>query len=251
MGLYEEAVDLALQVDVDLAKQSAEKPEDDEALRRKLWLRIAKHVVSEKNDIKKAMAVLHECPLLKIEDILPFFPDFVTIDHFKDAICSSLADYNQHIEALKADMEDASESAKALRSDIQETRNKYGIVSGQQKCASCNYPLLTRSFYLFPCEHMFHSDCLVTEIHPHLTPAKNIRISEIQSQLTTLHGQRPQGSSTSTEGATKREEIDRLRNELDDIVAAECVYCGEIMIRSIDKPFIDHDEYEAVIKSWE
>lgn len=26
---------------------------------------------------------LQECSLLKIEDILPFFPDFVTIDHFK------------------------------------------------------------------------------------------------------------------------------------------------------------------------
>ena len=42
----------------------------------------------------------------------------------QEAISNSLADYNQHIEALKADMEDASESAKALRSDIQETRNK-------------------------------------------------------------------------------------------------------------------------------
>ncbi len=40
MGLYEEAVDLALQVDVDLAKQNADKPEDDEELRKKLWLRI-------------------------------------------------------------------------------------------------------------------------------------------------------------------------------------------------------------------
>ena len=29
------------------------------------------------------MELLKECPLLKIEDILPFFPDFVTIDHFK------------------------------------------------------------------------------------------------------------------------------------------------------------------------
>jgi hypothetical protein len=57
MGLYEEAVDLALQVstsaglipnllyslfkvNVDLAKQYADKPEDDEDLRRKLWLKI-------------------------------------------------------------------------------------------------------------------------------------------------------------------------------------------------------------------
>ncbi len=29
------------------------------------------------------MSLLQECSLLKIEDVLPFFPDFVTIDHFK------------------------------------------------------------------------------------------------------------------------------------------------------------------------
>lgn len=39
--------------------------------------------------------------LLKIEDILPFFPDFVLIDDFKEAICSSLEEYNDHIEQLK------------------------------------------------------------------------------------------------------------------------------------------------------
>ena len=33
--------------------------------------------------MKGAMEFLHDCDLLKIEDILPFFPDFVTIDHFK------------------------------------------------------------------------------------------------------------------------------------------------------------------------
>ncbi len=45
--------------------------------------------------------------LVKIEDILPFFPDFVTIDHFKDAICDSLQDYSKHISELKEEMEDA------------------------------------------------------------------------------------------------------------------------------------------------
>ena len=43
----------------------------------------ARHVVEEEKDVKRAMEFLHECDLLKIEDILPFFPDFVTIDHFK------------------------------------------------------------------------------------------------------------------------------------------------------------------------
>jgi hypothetical protein len=35
--------------------------------------------------------------LLKLEDILPFFPDFVTIDNFKDAICDSLERYNRQV----------------------------------------------------------------------------------------------------------------------------------------------------------
>lgn len=70
-------------MDVDLAKSCADLPEDDEELRKKLWLKIARHVVQEEKDVKKAMNCLSSCDLLKIEDILPFFPDFVTIDHFK------------------------------------------------------------------------------------------------------------------------------------------------------------------------
>lgn len=36
------------------------------------------------------MEFLQQCDLIRIEDILPFFSDFVTIDHFKEAICNSL-----------------------------------------------------------------------------------------------------------------------------------------------------------------
>ena len=31
--------------------------------------------------------ICHQNDTVKIEDILPFFPDFVTIDHFKDQCC--------------------------------------------------------------------------------------------------------------------------------------------------------------------
>lgn len=47
-------------------------------------------MVREKDDIQQAMEFLQHCDIVKIEDILPFFSDFVTIDHFKDAICNSL-----------------------------------------------------------------------------------------------------------------------------------------------------------------
>lgn len=38
----------------------------------------------------RAMKFLKDCSILKIEDILPFFPDFVTIDHFKVMRLSSI-----------------------------------------------------------------------------------------------------------------------------------------------------------------
>jgi hypothetical protein len=54
MGLYEDSVDLALDKgDLELAKTNADRPEDDDDLRKKLWLKIAKYVVQEKQDIKR------------------------------------------------------------------------------------------------------------------------------------------------------------------------------------------------------
>ncbi len=54
MGLYESSVDLALEKgDLDLAMINADRPEDDDVLRKKLWLKIAKHVVQEQKDIKR------------------------------------------------------------------------------------------------------------------------------------------------------------------------------------------------------
>ena len=42
----------------------------------------------------------------------------------QDAICTSLSEYNAHIEELKQEMKGATDSAKNIRSDIQEIRNK-------------------------------------------------------------------------------------------------------------------------------
>ncbi|MBN3273313.1 VPS18 protein, partial [Polyodon spathula] len=254
MELYEEAVDLALQVDVDLAKSCANLPEDDEELRKKLWLKIACHVVQEEKDVKKAMNCLSSCNLLKIEDILPFFPDFVTIDHFKEAICNSLEEYNKHIEELKQEMEEATESAKRIREDIQEMRNKYGVVESQEKCAACDFPLLNRPFYLFLCSHMFHYDCLLQEVSPHLSAYKQTKLEELQKKLLTTsqptksrHQLKEEDTASLGKGQLSRQQI---KSHIDDIIAAECVYCGELMIKSIDKPFIDPQKYEDGKSSW-
>lgn len=110
------------------------------------------------------MRFLESTDLLKIEDILPFFPDFVVIDDFKDEICAALEGYSAHIEKLKEDMDDATRSADAIKSDIVNLRDRFVVVDASEKCQSCSKVLLTRQFYVFPCQHAFHADCLIKEV---------------------------------------------------------------------------------------
>ena len=86
------------QVDLALAREQAEAPLYDRELKRKLWLRIAQHVMENEHNVQKAMEVLKDYPELKIEDILPFFPDFVQIDPFQEHIQHSLELYNEQIQ---------------------------------------------------------------------------------------------------------------------------------------------------------
>mmetsp|Transcript_15812 Transcript_15812/g.48939 ORF Transcript_15812/g.48939 Transcript_15812/m.48939 type:complete len:170 (-) Transcript_15812:729-1238(-) len=49
LGMYEEAVDLALACDVFLAKKIADKFEIPLALKRHMWLRVVKHVIRDRS----------------------------------------------------------------------------------------------------------------------------------------------------------------------------------------------------------
>ena len=107
------------------------------------------------------MRFLENTDLLKIEDILPFFPDFVVIDDFKEEICTALEGYSAHIDALKADMDEATKNAEAIKQDIAALQKRFVTVDATEKCSSCALALMTRQFYVFPCHHTFHADCLI------------------------------------------------------------------------------------------
>ncbi|XP_076764775.1 vacuolar protein sorting-associated protein 18 homolog isoform X1 [Xylocopa sonorina] len=249
LGLWTTAVDLALTISVDLAKQIAAMPSDhDDELRKKLWLKIAEHVVKEKDDIQQAMKFLEHCDIIRIEDILPFFSDFVTIDHFKDAICNSLQEYNQHIQDLKEEMQEATKAAELIRKDIQEFRTRCTFVYAKDTCNSCDVKLLLRPFYVFPCGHRFHSDCLVAALTPMLSMDQRTKLVNLQRQLTAISNTRPE--DTASVASVSLSTKDQIKADIDELVASECLYCGELMIESIDKPFIEEEDYERVMKEW-
>ncbi|CAA0195470.1 unnamed protein product [Arabidopsis thaliana] len=267
MSMHEEAVALALQIDPELAMAEADKVEDDEDLRKKLWLMVAKHVVKQekgakRENIRKAIAFLKETDgLLKIEDILPFFPDFALIDDFKEAICSSLEDYNKQIEQLKEEMNDATRGADNIRNDISALTQRYAVIDRDEECGVCKRKILMMSgdfrmaqgyssagplapFYVFPCGHSFHAQCLITHVTSCAHEEQAEHILDLQKQLTLLGSEtrRDINGNQSDEPITSTTTADKLRSELDDAIASECPFCGELMINEITLPFIKPED---------
>ncbi|TYH29537.1 hypothetical protein ES288_A01G020400v1 [Gossypium darwinii] len=275
MSMHEEAVALALQIDPELAMAEADKVEDDEDLRKKLWLMVAKHVIEQekgtkRENIRKAIAFLKETDgLLKIEDILPFFPDFALIDDFKEAICSSLDDYNKQIEQLKQEMNDATHGADNIRNDISALAQRYVVIDRDEDCGVCRRKILAiggdyrmasgytavgsmAPFYVFPCGHAFHSHCLIAHVTRCTNESQAEYILDLQKQLTLLGSEvrRESNGGLTNEAVTSVSPADKLRSQLDDAVASECPFCGELMIREISLPFIMPEEAQQVA-SWE
>ncbi|CAH1764493.1 4854_t:CDS:10 [Entrophospora sp. SA101] len=232
MKLYEEAVDLALKDnDLELAAINAEKPEGDEELRKKLWLKIARHVVEKKRDIKTAMNYLQNSDILKIEDILP-------------EICSALKKYNANIEELKRDMDEATKSAEGIRLDIRELR--YLQLYQRQKNAEkhLNARQLQRVLKLqelIAKEISKPSQDVVAHVKPTTATGGLDRIKGLILPETTAH--------TGDDVAVVVPKVDQLKDELDDLVASECILCGDLMIKTIEQPFINGEEGD-LLASW-
>jgi vacuolar protein sorting-associated protein 18 len=244
MELYEQAVSLALDHgEFDLAMTIADSPDEDPLRRKKLWLSIAEKVISQQDGMKKyylseicwinsrALDLLQRCELLKIEDLVPLFPDFMAIDDFKDEICSALEEYSHQVDRLKQQMDDSARSSQSIQSSIADLSRGYAVIQAGESCSICEYPLLSRQFYVFPCRHAFHADCLVNKLKEEGNVTLKRRIMEVQAEL----------GRSGSDGARKV-----AMEEFDSVVAAECVLCGDLMVKSIDVGFKgDKNELEG------
>jgi len=121
--------------------------------------------------------------LLRIEDLIPFFPDFVVIDDFKEEICTALESYSRSIDALKREMDEAALTASNIKSQISALDTRYAIVEPGEKCWICRLPLLVKQFFVFPCQHAFHSECLGTRVIELVGPTQARRIRSLQQEV--------------------------------------------------------------------
>lgn len=224
LNLWQKAIELALTFDIKLAQQTASQVKEPK-LKKRLWLLIAKNQIESRNDVNSALELLENCDLLRLEDILPFFSDFDKIDDFKQTVCAALKDYELKLQEQKKDMEESVKSAETIRKNLQNFRNRSLIVAGTDVCAICESTLLSKPFFLFPCSHKFHSDCMEKQLLANLASEQIAHLNVLKNQLT---------SGNPTNSDKSREQI---KEEIEECIASSCLFCGELMIDSLDKKF--------------
>ena len=125
---------------------------------------------------------------------------------------------------------------------------------------------MSKPFYVFSCGHRFHADRLAEAVLPHLQPSRQKKLHELQSQLEVLSRETDTSSLDSKSALPSKLDLvtihhqhnvsvkfnatSQVQAEIDDLIAAECPFCGDIMIRNIDKPFIEDADFQRVINEW-
>ncbi len=90
MGLYTEAVKLALtNRNLNLAKDYARKPEDPDQ-QKKLWLQIAKNMIKTNQPIEKVIELTKDSGILQIDDLLLHLNDDIEISKFSNELRETL-----------------------------------------------------------------------------------------------------------------------------------------------------------------
>lgn len=125
-------------------------------------------------------------------------------------------------------MQEATKSAELVRKDIQAFRTRCSFLHVRDTCNACDVQLLLRPFYVFPCGHRFHSDCLVAALTPMLSIDQQNKLANLQYRLTAV-SKKPEIDTAST-GSTSLSTKEQIKADIDDLVASECLYCGELMI---------------------
>eukprot|EP01080_Neovahlkampfia_damariscottae_P002272 gene2272-2446_t len=192
MKLSDSAVELALKNnDIQLAKNTLISVKDFEK-RRRLLIRILKFCidkvpVNEKGEVQKdemqnyrkeGIKLLSEYPdEILLEDIFKILPDDILLDTYVDDINKSLDKYKNENEELRIEMRESTNDSESIRNELSGSQQFKSDVSKSDICSGCNGallfpPLKQRSsnklqpvispskFYIFPCGHSFHANCL-------------------------------------------------------------------------------------------
>jgi DNA repair exonuclease SbcCD ATPase subunit len=104
---------------------------------------------------------MNESKLIKMEDLLPYFDEQDSISNFKEDICKAISGYKKKIDELNNELRESKASAQQVKGELKNIKERYIELEGMQACEVCNRPAMKKSFYVYPCAHSYHRDCLL------------------------------------------------------------------------------------------
>uniref|UniRef100_A0A0A9BA41 Pep3/Vps18 RING C-terminal domain-containing protein n=1 Tax=Arundo donax TaxID=35708 RepID=A0A0A9BA41_ARUDO len=132
-------------------------------------------------------------------------------------------------------MDDATRGADNIRNDIGALAQRYTVIDREQDCGVCRRKILTvgglhqvgRSytsvgnmapFYVFPCGHAFHANCLIAHVTRCSSQVQAERILDLQKRLSLMDRKaaKDNGASVNGESIMSTTPVDKL----DDAVAS-------------------------------
>ena len=218
--------------------------------------------------------------ILKIEDILPFFQDFVTVDDFKDQIVKSLEAYDDIIAALKSQIDEYTALTEEIHTQMGVIRaqnlpmhaSSMASIDGEAykdargdsiipACAltGCFLPVgseeggaggtvvaCSKAFCVFPSGYAYRADALLCHVLPQLPPPQQAKAKDLHQKLaTSIAPTKVAGELASWSSVY---DIASLQHQFDGLIAAECPLTGNFIISSVDHSLMmDLDEQG----SWE
>lgn len=234
--LYEEAVNLALEngmTEVAISVANSSDLSSEIKMKKKLWKNIARSLLDNRDttiDIKHTIRsiIIESKNLIEIKDLIPLFDKFTTIANIKDELINSLERHSQAMIGISEDMTTSIKIKKGILCDITKFKERYQILEPGVSCDSCKKPLQNRKFLVFPCNHCFHTDCLIKMILKSDDYLLKSKIESFQKEII-------RGKMTSEP------------DQLERLICTKCCLCSDININSIDRPLLVN---EVIAAKW-
>lgn len=239
LKLYEEAISIGIKYDIiEEAKTIINKIDltedaelDQEKLKKRLWLKIATHALSNASsdslDVKQTInsLLVESNNILEIKDLLMLCKKTTTIANLKDELIKSLENHNEKMNVISKDIKRSILLKERIKDDIQNFDKKYNLIEPGESCNYCDKFLQSRKFIIFPCNHCYHKDCIMKLI---LNSTDYNLINEIQKLTRTVKDGHPDQET--------EEKLERL-------LTTKCYLCSDMNINNIDEAFtVDETE---------
>ena len=275
LELYDDAVRMALDNNfIDIAKEYA-KLAPDPWMCKKLWVDIAKHVLKSKDASMEASfeLVKESDKKLVLNDILLYVSSKIKLKSFKGDITDQVTAYDKKIDEFKTEIKEFNEISQHIYKQTRETLHKPTFIPPDKNCDRCDKLLNKENdFYVFPCMHTFHWNCLIDWYKEYTINANKEESDELRARHTAkpnemenwrtriidflrsknqnVLGEDPDNVMKSVQMALEYKKGDvrklnsrdliRLRlleKQYKELFVNECVLCGDIGINKLEMPF--------------